>query len=201
MTSKLNPKFAITLLILIFAMPMACAWIAYSKGFFLSMHTINHGQLINPPLEITQLSLVNHQGQPVTTQHFRGKWWLIYIHQQSSCGLVCKKTLYDMRQIRQATGKDRERIARAVITFQDNPDPNLHTLLEHDYPNTQHLMTSRSRFLQLLQQQNLKKLAITPGSLYLVDPLGNVMMFYKPDAPPKGVLKDLQRVLKVSQIG
>jgi cytochrome oxidase Cu insertion factor (SCO1/SenC/PrrC family) len=201
MTWKLNSKIAIVLLTLVFTMPMACAWIAYSNGFFLSMHTINHGQLIDPPLEITQLSLINHDGQAVTNQHFRGKWWLIYLHQQASCNLVCKKTLYDMRQIRQATGKDRERIARAVITFQDSPDPDLQNLLEHDYPNTQHFMTRRSRYLQLLQKQSLKKLAITQGSLYLVDPLGNVMMFYTSDAPPKGVLKDLQRVLKVSQIG
>jgi hypothetical protein len=38
-------------------------------------------------------------------------------------------------------------------------------------------------------------------SVYLVDPLGNLMMRYPEGADGKRMLKDLRRLLKVSQIG
>jgi hypothetical protein len=37
--------------------------------------------------------------------------------------------------------------------------------------------------------------------IYLIDPLGNLMMSYAPDAPPKGMLQDLKRLLGLSQVG
>jgi len=39
------------------------------------------------------------------------------------------------------------------------------------------------------------------GRIYLVDPLGNLMMSYPGDAPPKSILTDLERLLKLSHIG
>ena len=38
-------------------------------------------------------------------------------------------------------------------------------------------------------------------SYFLVDPLGNLMMYYDLTVPAKGVRRDLQKVLKISQIG
>ena len=40
-----------------------------------------------------------------------------------------------------------------------------------------------------------------PVGIYIIDPLGNLVFFYPVDAPPEDVLKDLKRLLKVSQIG
>jgi hypothetical protein len=37
--------------------------------------------------------------------------------------------------------------------------------------------------------------------VYIVDPLGNLMMYYQPDADARGMLKDLQKLLKFSKIG
>jgi hypothetical protein len=39
------------------------------------------------------------------------------------------------------------------------------------------------------------------GRIYIVDPLGNLMMSYAPDAPPKALLQDLRKLLKLSHIG
>ena len=36
---------------------------------------------------------------------------------------------------------------------------------------------------------------------FLVDPLGNLMMYYDPGVQASGVMKDLQKLLKISQIG
>jgi hypothetical protein len=39
------------------------------------------------------------------------------------------------------------------------------------------------------------------GRVYFIDPLGNLMMYYRPDADPGGMLKDLRKLLKYSKIG
>jgi hypothetical protein len=40
------------------------------------------------------------------------------------------------------------------------------------------------------------------SSIYVVDPLGNLMMRQRPEPPPaKGLLEDLRRLLKLSHIG
>ena len=40
-----------------------------------------------------------------------------------------------------------------------------------------------------------------PGRIYLVDPLGNLVMSYPPGTDPRDLLKDLGRLLRLSQIG
>ena len=37
--------------------------------------------------------------------------------------------------------------------------------------------------------------------IYIVDPLGNLMMYYPPGADPGGMHKDLKKLLKYSKIG
>jgi hypothetical protein len=39
------------------------------------------------------------------------------------------------------------------------------------------------------------------GRIYIVDPLGNLMMSYAPGADAKGMLEDLKRLLKLSHVG
>ena len=40
-----------------------------------------------------------------------------------------------------------------------------------------------------------------PDRIYVVDPLGNLMMSYPAGADPNGIRKDLARLLRVSRIG
>jgi hypothetical protein len=35
----------------------------------------------------------------------------------------------------------------------------------------------------------------------MIDPLGNLMMYYEPTDEPNGILRDLRKLLKWSQIG
>ena len=43
--------------------------------------------------------------------------------------------------------------------------------------------------------------AVNSHRVYLIDPLGNAMMFYAPDARSKGMLEDMKRLLRLSSIG
>jgi hypothetical protein len=193
---KHHPLYTMTLLLAIFLTPMLAAWLAYAKGYFLSGNTVNHGTLLTPSLSLTHFLVMNGAGQNVVPA-LRGKWTLVYITQQLDSNLT-KRNLYYMRQIRQATGKDQGRITRAIASLQANSQ--FDHWLKSSFPGTDHFIISREKFSEL--KSNLpEKLALQQGWLYLVDPLGNMILVYTPNASPRGIFKDLQRVLKVSQIG
>lgn len=194
--TRMKSKIILILLTVTFVVPMLTAWLSYSKGLLLTGKKVNHGILLEHPVPISRLILMDNNG-PIDDAKFKGKWWFVYLT-ESPQNTSSQRNLYYMRQIRQATGKDRDRIERAILTLpgQDNIDD----WLQKHYPGTFHFTISSEKIGQLAM--NLpKKLALKKGSLYLVDPHGNIMLFYTPDAAPKGILKDLQRVLKVSQIG
>lgn len=200
MTKAKSSRFIIISLFTIFIVPFILAWLAFSYGFFLSHHTVNNGKLLESPPNIQLLKLSSSQGQTLSKQQLLGKWWMLNVCPQFNDD--CKKNLYYMRQIRQATGKNRERVLRGIIVFAQDRNPFIFKNQIHlQYPGTIELITSKNLFEQVLINQPFKKLALSQCSLYLVDPHGNIIMFYSKNIAPKKILKDLERLLRVSQIG
>ena len=179
-------------LFILFFLPMMGAWILYKSGVNIFTGRVNHGQLINPPLTLTDISLKNN----IT----HDKWAMIYVAPQQ-CEKICLDNLYKMRQIRLELNADEQRMQRVLITAQGQSINNLHSLLAHQYFGTIALQIPQNEINKLLAIIPQKNLAMRQGGLYLADPLGNVMMVYAADANPSGIYKDLQRLLRVSQIG
>ena len=42
---------------------------------------------------------------------------------------------------------------------------------------------------------------LKPGTIYLIDPIGNLMMKYDTTSTSRGMLKDIKKLLKISNIG
>jgi hypothetical protein len=156
------------------AAPFVLGWAAWYFGWAPGTAG-NYGELI-PPRSVT--------GAPL--QALRGKWVMVSFD-SAGCDAYCEKKLYYMRQIRRAQGKDQARVERLwVITDAGTPRPELLAAIEG---------THVSR--------------IAPGEfpgvrsdhIYLVDPLGNLMMRFPRDPDPSGMLKDLQRLLRYSRAG
>jgi hypothetical protein len=119
-------------------------------------------------------------------QELRGKWVLVSFD-DAACGAYCERKLYFMRQIAKAQGKEQARVERLwVITGPGTPRAELLVAIE----GTQISRTTPDGF---------------PGNpldhIYLVDPLGNLMMRFPLEPDPSRMLKDLQRLLKYSRIG
>lgn len=190
-----KPFWILAILCVLFGIPLLLAsWMA-GRDQPLVTHTTNRGQLIQPPLAMAKLDLPSDQ------QGWKGHWLLLYIS-PTTCDATCEKMLYNIRQIRTATGKDSERVTRAILTFTDkSADPHLQQLLAHDFDGTMHLTASQPTVATLLKGSTAEKVTMQQGSIYLVDPLGNILMFYSVDAAPMGIFKDLSRLLKISQIG
>jgi hypothetical protein len=113
----------------------------------------------------------------------RGKWVLVAFD-AAACDAYCEKKLYFMRQVRRAQGKDMDRVAR-LWSITDGGKP-------------------RAELLAAIEGTRIegREPAAFPGNaldhIYLVDPMGNLMMRFPRDPDPSKMIKDLQRLLKYS---
>ncbi len=51
---------------------------------------------------------------------------------------------------------------------------------------------------QIISAQNISSQYLTPGEIALIDPRGWLVMHYRPNADPIGILKDIRRLLRYS---
>ncbi len=154
----------------------------------------NYGVLIDPQRPVPALELRELDGTPFPASKLRGQWAML-MADTADCAQACQHKLWLMRQVRTATGKERERIDRVFFVLDDAP---LATLLLREYEGT--------LFLRARREQLQDFLPLTPGlaldgPLWLVDPLGHLMLRWPPAAEPRGIKRDLDKLLKASRIG
>jgi cytochrome oxidase Cu insertion factor (SCO1/SenC/PrrC family) len=187
---------------LLFFAPLALSFYLYYGRHWHPGGRVNAGELIEParPLPALALPLAageNSSGKTETDAQFlKGKWTFLYV-QHGVCDDECRRHLYDTRQVRLALDREMTRVQRVFIADADCCDlPELKAA----HPD---LIVIRAG------AADEPLLALLPGSagavnsqrIYLVDPLGNAMMFYAPEAKPKGMLEDMKRLLRLSSIG
>jgi cytochrome oxidase Cu insertion factor (SCO1/SenC/PrrC family) len=112
----------------------------------------------------------------------KGKWVLVTFD-PAACDPACEKKLYVVRQVRKAQGKEADRIERLwVVTDGGKPRPELLAATDGE-------------------RVTAEPLDFKGDDIYLVDPLGNLMMRFPRDPEPSKMIKDLQRLLKYSRFG
>jgi len=146
---------------------------------------VNYGQLIEPT-PLPELAAAPGMGA------VKGKWMFVMVD-AGSCEERCQRKLYVMRQLRLTQGKDMDRIERVWLVDDATPPP---PSVMAEYEGT--------RALSVVGAQWLTKLPATVSNrdhIFIVDPLGNLMMRYPRDADPSRMKKDLSRLLRASRIG
>ena len=156
----------------------------------------NYGSLIDPrqyPIPTT-LGATTLDGKPAGLDAYKGKWIMLQAA-PGDCQDQCKKQLVAMRQLRLMTGKDRERVERVWLVTDNTPlDIQLMKVIEG------------AHMLRVPAPAVNAWLPVEPGGsavdhMYLIDPLGNLMMRFPKDADPAKVKKDIGKLLKASAIG
>jgi len=151
---------------------------------------MNYGELIEPML-LPDIGLSMLDGKSLQLADLRGKWVMLQVD-ESSCERDCREKLYNMRQVRLTQGKNMERILRLWVVRDEGPiDPALLT----DYEGTLVVRAGKGQWLQKLSASGS-----VHDPIWLVDPLGNIMLRYPLHADPSGMKNDLARLLKVSRI-
>jgi cytochrome oxidase Cu insertion factor (SCO1/SenC/PrrC family) len=169
-----SARLKLLLIFLACASPFGLGWAAWYFGWGTGSPG-NYGELI--------------EGRALTGAPFeelRGKWVLVAFD-HADCDAGCERKLYFMRQVRTAQGKDQGRIERLwVITGGGAPDADV-------------LASFAGTRVSRMQPQGF------PGDpsdhVYLVDPLGNLVLRFPKDPDPSKMLKDVQRLLRYSRIG
>jgi hypothetical protein len=152
----------------------------------------NYGQLIDPQRPLPALSLQDLQGQTVPTESLRHQW-LIVVVGSGACDTVCERNLYLQRQLREMTGKDRERIDKVWLVTDSAP---IQPALLKGIAGAQVLRASQEEVAAWLEPETGQTIG---AHLYIVDPLGNWMMRFPADADPSKVKRDLGRLLNASR--
>lgn len=169
--------------------PIAASYLIYY--FWPPSRTVNYGELLEPRrLPDTRLALVD--GTPFRLSSLRGKWVLVMVD-SAACDAYCEKKLYYMRQVRLAQGREMERVERAFL-MSDAAATAAEKLAP--YAGTRLIRAAGNDFLRLFPARGAAS-----AHIYVIDPLGNLMMRFPRDPDPRRMIRDLKRLLKASRIG
>jgi cytochrome oxidase Cu insertion factor (SCO1/SenC/PrrC family) len=192
-------KIIIAAIIIVFTGPLILSWFIFNHTDFLEARgTSNYGQIITPPILLEDFSLVDPTNLERKNTLY-GKWSMIFVAE--SCDEICMENVYRMRQIHMGIGKHSLRVQK--VLFLTNQHPGELSKLFIKYAGQQVINTDSVDLDALLDKFRSEKV-INPtkaGHIYISDPLGNLMMSYPSDINPKGILKDLKKLLRASRIG
>lgn len=180
------------LVLAVCAAPVIASYVTY---YFIKPATrTNYGTLVEPQRPLPALQLAELDGQPVEAGSLKGKWLMISAD-GGACASDCEDKLVHMRQVRLTAGKDRDRIERIWLISDREP---LQTMLMRQHEGLRLLRVDPAQLASWLPAETGTTVS---DHIYLVDPLGNLMMRFPKKADPNETKKDLLRLLRASRIG
>jgi len=197
-------KNKITMLILfsMFAAPILAAIYIFNTNPADSYKTKNRGNLIRPAVELKNIELQYvDSGKPYKLVDQEHQWLMVFIG-AGECDKDCKRQLVVMRQTRLAQGGEFTRINRLYVMMDTQTDQFMSEVKKF-HPGLA-IVNGSSAQLKHVTKQFLLDDKVDVGHsnrIYIVDPIGNLMMYYDLDANATDIAKDLKRLLHVSQMG
>jgi hypothetical protein len=172
-------RLKLFLLAMIFILPAFAGWVLYFYYPNFSFKTTNYGTLVRPALHTEHLAI------SAADQ----KWQIIYA--PVSCNKETDDRMHTLHQLRVALGKDQDRVMLTLLVDKACPQQ------QHDFRKLIVTDADKSDLQSLLGTQTIA----AQDKIYLVDPIGNLFMYYAGDMNAMHILKDMKKVLEVSQIG
>lgn len=191
--SKDAPKSSRKTLWLVAAVCIAPFIASFAAYYYIQPQgRVNYGDLMEAKA-LPAVPLVQTDGKPFILRQLEGKWLFVVVD-DAACDEYCEKKLWQIRQVRKTQGKYPERIERMwLVTGNGQPSDRL----KAEYEGTWMVRApSGSQILDALPFTGART-----DHIYLVDPLGNLVLRYPRDADPSRMRKDIERLLKVSRIG
>lgn len=173
--------------------PMIVASVMFYTGWMNPTGQSNNGTLIQPPVALSDLGLVNGEGQPLADRfgpQQADATWMMLVVAGGECAAECQEQVYLARQVNTALGKNQDRMQRAAYLEQPPADLS-------GYPNMPLLELRNGASPRWPGNVDIER---TP-QIYVIDPFGNVMMRYGPGHTGKAMLEDLKHLMKISHIG
>ncbi|WP_199451026.1 cytochrome oxidase biogenesis cluster protein [Vibrio harveyi] len=172
-------RIVLVSLICLFALPAIIAKVVLSQGWYETGVT-NRGELVEPYITLEQL------GQPSPLDE-KG-WQLAYVL-PLECKEQCQQQIHLMQQSHIALGKYQERVVPVIWISEETNN------------------VAQSKSIVVMQMNDSLSSRVKAGQMLIVDPLGQLVMSYTPEANEdlvrlsKDVLADLRKLLKLSRVG
>lgn len=193
---SLTPLIAIFLIALA---PVVFALLAYyvpALGLRPAVQT-QYGQLVEPQRPIPALNLRDSQGQAYDLNQLKGQWLLISVG-TGACPESCVRGLFVLRNSHASQGKNVDRLERILFVTDDAP---IAPVVGEAYVGTHVLRADPAQLAAWLAPGAADPAAALAKGLWIVDPLGHLMMQFPDGEDPEGVRDDIRALLKNSRIG
>jgi len=188
------------LIVLIFGMsivPFLIAWGLKEYPQLLTGRT-NHGQLITPVVTSERSDLSGFdQFSRENIKELAGHWLIVNVIPGTECNDVCIQAMQKTKQLRLMLNKELTRTRRIVLVWK-NVAPEVASKWWEDDGTLLKIKPSDAVVKKITE---LKSGNIPDGMIFLMDPLGNLMMQYETGFDPYDVKNDLMHLLRISQIG
>lgn len=193
--SLLKSRLTLLGLIATFLVPLGLAMFLYVRlDVWKPDVYVNHGELMQPVQPLSFLQATGESG-PLALESLNDKWTLLYLG-EGDCSIQCQSQLFKMRQSRAMLGRDLVRVQTLYIALDSAANEGFHAV-RAEYPVMQAGVVDAAYAMK--QKQAFSSGQV--GEFFLLDPHGNLVLKYDREATTKGVVKDLKRLLKVSNIG
>ena len=175
----------------VFAMPVVLGTAIYFSGWR-PAPTAAHGKLVVPPQPVADVALGKERGRAVGLADFRDRWTLLTIG-PANCPADCRFRLYAMRQAHVAQGAAQARVQRVFVARGGLSGQDENALLSA-YPGMRVVAAAGGG-------NGWPDGWADRGRIYLIDPLGNLVMSYGGGSDAGGIRRDLSRLLAYSWVG
>lgn len=178
--------------LLFFAPVFAAMTLMFFKPEWIPEGRVNYGSLVSPARPVPALGLAMADGQPAPDA-LTGKWSLVYLG-AARCDEDCAAQLATIRQVRLALNQNRGRVQLVYLAPDAAALAAAREVLAAEHPELHFFTDGAGRAAAFFAGDD-------PRAAYLVDPLGNWLMVYRGVIEPKGLHRDLKKLLRYSQIG
>jgi peroxiredoxin len=195
-SARKRGRWMLWLVLLVCASPMIASYFTYYV--IKPEKRNNYGTLIDQRAHpVPAMATTTLDGRPQALEQFKGKWVMLMVG-PGACPDSCQKQLFALRQLRLMQGKEADRIERVWLITDQEP---LDTLIIREYDGTHMLRADAATVNQWLPVDG----GTTPADhIYLIDPLGHLMMRFPKDPQlqeVRKVYKDINKLLKASAVG
>ena len=188
-------RFIMVAPMMLFLAPVVAGWLWKPDSFR------NRGNLIEPPVALSNVSMTTVAGGVTDFNEIFGKWTYVLLL-ENQCLAACQQVIDGIERARISLGKNEKRVRLLAITFNLDDLVSVSDLV-NKVPKLMVLAAGKAEQEVLTKQFKINGPGASGflGQIYLVDPRGNLMMSYPLESDPKDLHKDIGRLLRAPRIG
>lgn len=197
-SNQTKTRLTLLALLVLFVTPIIFARVAYQQGWLEGARPMHSGHLMVPPVALVELN-ASLETASFTASEIAETWWLVYIA-PPECREACRYALQTMSQAARAINTERTRV-RQLLIEPHSREERRHPLLEEQAFSDLRTTTATRQAVDSALRDTIDKTArdataraSEAGYLYLMNPRGNLLMYYPPARDEQHVQREAGKI-------